>query len=140
MMQLKVIIHIKLQVETLSNKLGGYFSGKYKKMIIAINIGMLHNLLTYIVKNDLLSNLIHIIEDSKIFSSEGMEDIIYRSEDVRFISFLKEEIYTVKDGNIESEFYNNILSKVFTQSEENPFMLHSLKMMVIKGRTDIYQL
>lgn len=111
----------KTAVETLSNKLGGYFSGKYKKMIIAINIGMLHNLLTYIVKNDLLSNLIHIIEDSKIFSSEGMEDIIYRSEDVRFISFLKEEIYTVKDGNIESEFYNNILSKVFTQSEENPF-------------------
>lgn len=111
----------KTAVETLSNKLGGYFSGKYKKMIIAINIGMLHNLLTYLVKNDLLSNLIHIIEDSKIFSSEGMEDIIYRSEDVRFISFLKEEIYTVKDGNIESEFYNNILSKVFTQSEENPF-------------------
>lgn len=111
----------KTAVETLSNKLGGYFSGKYKKMIIAINIGMLHNLLTYLVKNDLLSNLIHIIEDSKIFSSEGMEDIIYRSEDVRFISFLKEEIYTVKDGNIESEFYNNILSKVFAQSEENPF-------------------
>lgn len=111
----------KTAVETLSNKLGGYFSGKYKKMIIAINIGMLHNLLTYLVKKDLLSNLIHIIEDSKIFSSEGMEDIIYRSEDVRFISFLKEEIYTVKDGNIESEFYNNILSKVFTQSEENPF-------------------
>lgn len=111
----------KTAVETLSNKLGGYFSGKYKKMIIAINIGMLHNLLTYLVNNDLLSNLIHIIEDSKIFSSEGMEDIIYRSEDVRFISFLKEEIYTVKDGNIESEFYNNILSKVFTQSEENPF-------------------
>lgn len=111
----------KTAVETLSNKLGGYFSGKYKKMIIAINIGMLHNLLTYLVKKDLLSNLIHIIEDSKIFSSEGMEDIIYRSEDVRFISFLKEEIYTVKDGNIESEFYNNILSKVFAQSEENPF-------------------
>lgn len=111
----------KTAVETLSNKLGGYFSGKYKKMIIAINIGMLHNLLTYLVNNDLLSNLIHIIEDSKIFSSEGMEDIIYRSEDVRFISFLKEEIYTVKDGNIESEFYNNILSKVFAQSEENPF-------------------
>lgn len=111
----------KTAVETLSNKLGGYFSGKYKKMIIAINIGMLHNLLTYLVNNDLLSNLIHIIEDSKIFSSEGMEDIIYRSEDVRFISFLKEEIYTVKDGNIESEFYNNILSKVFTHSEENPF-------------------
>lgn len=111
----------KTAVETLSNKLGGYFSGKYKKMIIAINIGMLHNLLTYLVKKDLLSNLIHIIENSKIFSSEGMEDIIYRSEDVRFISFLKEEIYTVKDGNIESEFYNNILSKVFTQSEENPF-------------------
>ncbi|UOB20894.1 DNA phosphorothioation-dependent restriction protein DptF [Macrococcus armenti] len=111
----------KTAVETLSNKLDGYFSGKYKKMIIAINIGMLHNLLTYLVNNDLLSNLIHIIEDSKIFSSEGMENIIYRSEDVRFISFLKEEIYTVKDGNIESEFYNNILSKVFTQSEENPF-------------------
>lgn len=111
----------KTAVETLSNKLGGYFSGKYKKMIIAINIGMLHNLLTYLVNNDLLSDLIHIIEDSKIFSSEGMEDIIYRSEDVRFISFLKEEIYTVKDGNIESEFYNNILSKVFAQSEENPF-------------------
>ncbi|STY78252.1 DNA phosphorothioation-dependent restriction protein DptF [Macrococcoides caseolyticum] len=111
----------KTAVETLINKLGGYFSGKYKKMIIAINIGMLHNLLTYLVNNDLLSDLIHIIEDSKIFSSEGMEDIIYRSEDVRFISFLKEEIYTVKDGNIESEFYNNILSKVFAQSEENPF-------------------
>lgn len=128
----------KTAVETLSNKLGGYFSGKYKKMIIAINIGMLHNLLTYLVNNDLLSDLIHIIEDSKIFSSEGMEDIIYRSEDVRFISFLKEEIYTVKDGNIESEFYNNILSKVFTQSEENPFYAAFVKDDSDKREEPIY--
>ena len=111
----------KTAVETLSNKLADYFNGKYNKLIVAINIGMLHNLLTYITNNNILNQLIFMIDQSKIFSSEGMNDIKYSQNDISFISFLKEKVYAVEDGSIESEFYNNILNKVFSKDEENPF-------------------
>lgn len=111
----------KTAVETLTEKLENYEKGELKKLIIAINIGMLHNFKEYLIEKDIKSEIIQTIETSNIFSTKGMENTLFESENITLVSFLNESNFQIKNQNVTSEFYNEVFKKIFQEDMSNPF-------------------
>lgn len=108
-------------VETLINKLKEYKRSINKKLVIAINIGMLHNLNEKIEGSNELRDLSELIEGSRIFSEEVSDINELNDEEVTVVSFLTEKPFIIKNGEVSSDFYNEIMKKIFSESESNPF-------------------
>ncbi|WP_039067880.1 DNA phosphorothioation-dependent restriction protein DptF [Staphylococcus shinii] len=111
----------KTAVETLTEKLENYEKGQLKKLIIAINIGMLHNFKEYLIKKDIKSEIIQTIEASNIFSTKGMENTLFESKNITLVSFLNESNFQIKNQKVVSEFYNEVFKKIFQEDMSNPF-------------------
>lgn len=112
----------KTAVETLSEKISEYNNSENKKLVLAINIGMLHNFASYLKNNNNSSAITDIIKESHIFSSEGMDNSVYRgNENITIVSFLNELPFVIEDGDLISDFYNKIMKKIFDETEHNPF-------------------
>lgn len=117
----------KTAVETLSEKLEAYQSGQLKKLIIAINIGMLNNLKEYLSQQNKNTEIIETIESSNIFSINGMSKTLYKSNDITLVSFLNERNFKVVNGSVVSDFCNGIFDKIFQEDMSNPFYSSFLK-------------
>lgn len=117
----------KTAVETLSEKLEAYQSGQLKKLIIAINIGMLNNLKEYLSQQNKNTEIIETIESSNIFSINGMSSTLYKSNDITLVSFLNERNFKVVNGSVVSDFCNGIFDKIFQEDMSNPFYSSFLK-------------
>lgn len=117
----------KTAVETLSEKLDDYQNGKLKKMIIAINIGMLNNFKDYLKEKNKNNDIIETIESSNIFSIDGMSQTLYEADDITLVSFLNENNFRVTNGNVISDFCNGIFDKIFLEDVCNPFYSSFLK-------------
>lgn len=117
----------KTAVETLSEKLEAYQRGQLKKIIIAINIGMLNNLKEYLSQQNKNTEIIETIESSNIFSINGMSNTLYKSNDITLVSFLNERNFTVVNGSVVSDFCNGIFDKIFQENMSNPFYSSFLK-------------
>lgn len=117
----------KTAVETLSEKLEAYQSGQLKKLIIAINIGMLNNLKEYLSQQNKNTEIIETIESSNIFSINGMSNTLYKSNDITLVSFLNERNFKVVNGSVVSDFCNGIFDKIFQEDMSNPFYSSFLK-------------
>lgn len=111
----------KTAVQTLAEKLENFESGKLNKLVIAINIGVLHNLKEYLKSENKSTKIIKTIESSNIFSTDGMNSTLYESENFSIVSFLNETNFEIIDGKIISNFYNSIFTKVFKKDLSNPF-------------------
>ncbi|MGN5882229.1 DNA phosphorothioation-dependent restriction protein DptF [Staphylococcus simulans] len=97
---------------------------KYKnedgKIIIAINIGMLHKLTESLSEISDISYLGEIIEETNIFS-ESTSDLNEKdNEEVSVVSFLSEKPFEIGENGIYSDFYNQVMDKVFKKELNNP--------------------
>lgn len=117
----------KTAVETLSEKLEAYQRGQLKKLIIAINIGMLNNLKEYLSQQNKNTEIIETIESSNIFSINGMSNTLYKSNDITLVSFLNERNFKVVNRSVVSDFCNGIFDKIFQEDMSNPFYSSFLK-------------
>lgn len=111
----------KTAVETLVEKLESYENGNLKKLIIAINIGMLHNFKEYLIANQKNSEIIKTIESSNIFSTNGMNNTLFESENITLVSFLNETNFEIENNQVVSQFYKEIFNKIFQEGSTNPF-------------------
>jgi len=129
----------KTAVETLANKLASFDNKEINKIVIAINIGMLHNLRKYLLEHKCYLKIIEAINQSNIFGTEGMSKSNFNENDVTVLSFLNESQFHIENGEIYSEFYNRIFEKICSANENNPFYQSFLKDDGFKRNEPIYQ-
>ncbi|PTJ00911.1 DNA phosphorothioation-dependent restriction protein DptF, partial [Staphylococcus succinus] len=65
--------------------------------------------------------IIQTIELSNIFSTNGMENTLFESENVTLVSFLNESNFEIENTKVISEFCDGIFNKIFIEDPSNPF-------------------
>lgn len=91
-----------------------------KKLILAINLGVLNNF----IESEKGANFLELkayVENSEIFSSFTKRCQYREGSPFQHGSFSDFHLYTLKGGEIQSEFLNQLFGKVFDQTDENPF-------------------
>lgn len=111
----------KTAVETLAEELREYNQKADKKIVMAINIGILLKLRDYLLEIEEGTEIVDIVKKSNILDYEGLKTTTYENDDVSIVSFLSESTYEVEDGKIYSKFYDEILDKIFNKDLKNPF-------------------
>lgn len=94
-----------------------------EKMIIAINIGMLHNFYSYLQEVNNLPMFRDFIDESKILNTLVESQTTFTSnsfENHSIVSFLDEQKLEIVDGNIKNSFYSELIYKIFSEHPENP--------------------
>lgn len=91
-----------------------------KKMILAINMGVLHNFI-YTHSNEEFKEFASFIEDSKMFTQELAPN--FTSEHFDMVSFGDYRPYQLTAEGPESSFYSELLNKIFKKTDKNPFYL-----------------
>ncbi len=108
-------------VETLASELENYHKEITKKLVIAINIGMLHNLKEFLVREQVEMDVINTIKNSDIFSTDGMKEELYEDNEITIVSFINEKTNEIYEGEIKNRFISDIFRKVFGETDQNPF-------------------
>ncbi|MBO0477194.1 DNA phosphorothioation-dependent restriction protein DptF [Vagococcus sp. DIV0080] len=90
-----------------------------KRIIIAINLGVLTNLYDYLNHIEEFDQLVSYIEKSGIISGKKREE--ENSDYFKTVSFLERKELTFKDGIVKNIFYEEVFRKVFSTSESNIF-------------------
>lgn len=91
-----------------------------KKLILAINLGVLNNFIES-EKGANFSRLKAYVESSEIFSSFIKRYEYREGSPFQHVSFSDFHLYTLKDGEIRTEYLNQLFEKVFDQTDANPF-------------------
>ncbi|WP_079180164.1 DNA phosphorothioation-dependent restriction protein DptF, partial [Mycobacterium tuberculosis] len=91
-----------------------------KKMILAINMGVLHNFI-HDHTNEEFKQLTSFIEESKIFTQDLTPN--FTSEYFDLVSFGDYHPYQLTADGPSSSFYGELINKIFSKSENNPFYL-----------------
>ena len=114
-------------IETLAEKLSPFNDENYckddgKRMIVAINLGTLNNFIDseksknfsalkeFVLSNDIISGFSH---------STGYKE----NSTFQYVSFADYQVFSLGENGPETEFLKHLISKVFTQSDKNPFYL-----------------
>lgn len=114
-------------IETLAEKLSPFNDENYckddgKRMIVAINLGTLNNFIDseqsknfsalkeFVLSNDIVSGFSH---------STGYKD----NSTFQYVSFADYQVFSLGENGTETAFLKQLISKVFIQSDENPFYL-----------------
>lgn len=111
-------------METLVKALEGFKDQNLKtynqKVILAINMGVLHNFV-YDPNNAEFKELASFIEKSEIFTPELTP--YFNSEHFDLVSFGDYHPYQLTAEGPTSNFYSELMNKIFMKSEKNPFYL-----------------
>ncbi|MFI2859252.1 DNA phosphorothioation-dependent restriction protein DptF [Paenibacillus sp. JSM ZJ436] len=111
-------------METLVKALEGYRDQNLKKsnqkVILAINMGVLHNFV-YDSNNTEFKQLGSFIDKSGIFTPELTP--YFTSEHFDLVSFGDYHPYQLTAEGPTSNFYSQLMKKIFMKSEKNPFYL-----------------
>ena len=91
-----------------------------KKLILAINLGVLNNFIES-EKGAYFSELKRYVESSEIFSSFTKQYEYREGSPFQHVSFSDYHLYTLKNGEIKTEYLNQLFEKVFDQTDDNPF-------------------
>src|SRR5699024_3839928 len=94
-----------------------------EKMIIAINIGMLHNFYSYLQEVNNLPTFRDFIDESKVLNTLVESQTTFSSnsfENHSIVSFLNEQKLEIVNGNIKHSFYSELIYKIFSEHPENP--------------------
>lgn len=115
-------------IETLINKLEMYNDRniKYgsKRLIIAINLGVITNLLYRLEQNDEFNELVNYLIGSGISNGEVQP---YDHEIFSNVSFFNQETFEVNENRVKSKFFLSMFNKVFSKDEGNLFYQAYLK-------------
>ena len=114
-------------IETLAEKLSpfndeNYYKDDGKRMIVAINLGTLNNFIDseksknfsalkeFVLANDTISGFSHSVgyKENSVF---------------QYVSFADYQVFSLGENGPETAFLKQLVSKVFIQSDENPFYL-----------------
>ena len=114
-------------IDTLADKLTDFDDEHYdnadgSKMIIAINLGTLNNFIES-AKGQSFTKLRKYVEENKILSSYAQETGYKDKSVFQHVSFADYQVFSLGENGPETEFLKHLISKVFTQSDENPFYL-----------------
>ncbi|GED28793.1 hypothetical protein BAG01nite_48950 [Brevibacillus agri] len=104
-----------------------------KKVILAINMGVLHNFITTEHQNVTFEAFRKFIDDSELFSQNVT--ISFSSEYFDLISFGDYHEYELTNEGATSQFYLSLLKKIFGKTEDNPFYLSYTKDLARNNRT-----
>ena len=107
-----------------------------EKLILAINLGILSNLMDdeYIKNN--YSKLYEILETVDIFDNSAKTTNITKNF-LTIINFTDYQLYEIDEGKASSDFILSLLNKVTDQSDKNPFYLAYKKDLKNKLNTPI---
>lgn len=90
-----------------------------EKIILAINLGVLHNFVNHEHKNATFSKLKEFVENSKLFSQNIVTN--FAVDQFNLFNFTDYHPYELTAGGPVSEFYQALLNKVFIERKDNPF-------------------
>lgn len=91
------------------------------KVILAINMGVLHNFISREHEDLTYHALNKFIKNSGLFSQ--VITTKYSEENFNLISFGDYHSFEITEKGPESNFFSTIISKIFSSTEENPFYL-----------------
>ncbi|AGY82892.1 DNA phosphorothioation-dependent restriction protein DptF [Carnobacterium inhibens] len=93
--------------------------GKENRLVVAINLGVLTNLIEELHSDGNFSLIIDYLKESQILSSRSLS----KKDDSNFkiISFTEQMNFQLIDGKVESDFYEEALRKIYSTSPDNPF-------------------
>jgi DNA phosphorothioation-dependent restriction protein DptF len=92
-----------------------------EKVILAINMGVLHNFINRKHKEYSYNTLKQFVEQSDLFSQNITT--YFSNETFDLLSFGDYHSYELTEKGVQSTFYSSLLEKVFNSSDENPFYL-----------------
>ncbi|KRF01152.1 DNA phosphorothioation-dependent restriction protein DptF [Paenibacillus sp. Soil766] len=92
-----------------------------KKVILAINLGVLHNFINLQHESVTFNRLKGFISNSGLFSQKIIT--WFSEEFFDLISFSDYRSYELTERGAESKFFSEILSRVFAEKSFNPFFL-----------------
>jgi DNA phosphorothioation-dependent restriction protein DptF len=112
-------------METLEEVLKDFSDNKFDesnaKVILAINMGVLHNFIYTDHKHYTYEKLKKFVESSNLFSQSITTH--FSSGDCDLLSFGDYHSYELTEKGPKSTFYTSLLEKVFSESSDNPFYL-----------------
>lgn len=112
-------------IDTLADKLTNFDDEYYdnadgSKMIIAINLGTLNNFIES-EKGKSFIKLRKYVEENDILSSYAQETGYKDNSVFQHVSFADYQVFSLSENGIQTVFLENLLEKVFSQNEDNPF-------------------
>lgn len=107
--------------EVLYNFSDEHIENSTDKVILAINMGVLHNFINTNHKEFTYNRLYNFVEQSDLFS----QNVITHFSDDTFdlLSFGDYHAYEITESGPKSSFYSSLFEKIFNTSNENPFYL-----------------
>ena len=109
-------------IETLVKKLDGFNDESIQngndKLIIAINLGVITNLLIRLKQGKIFNELVDYLEKSGIVNGEINQ---HKHEIFSNVSFVNQTMFEVNNSKIESDFFLSMFNKVFSREKGNPF-------------------
>ncbi|MEM5016868.1 DNA phosphorothioation-dependent restriction protein DptF [Metabacillus indicus] len=115
----------KNAMETLEEVLHNFSDEKINlsndKVILAINLGVLHNFINTKHSNYSYNHLKKFIEDSDLFSQKITT--YFGNDKFDLLSFSDFHSFELTETGPKSSFYSSLLEKIFNSSNDNPFYL-----------------
>lgn len=114
----------KTSMDTLNDVLDNFSDEKIEtsseKLILAINLGTLNNF----IDSDYgkrFTKLQKYVESKKILEKSIVENKFDSSSNIQFINFSDYNLYTLKDGKVQSKYIKELINKITNPSEINDF-------------------
>lgn len=114
----------KTSIDTLNDVLDNFSDEKIEtsteKLILAINLGTLNNF----IDSDYGKRFIKLqkyVENKKILEKSIVENKFDSSSNIQFINFSDYNLYTLKDGKVQSKYIKELINKITNPSEINDF-------------------
>ena len=114
----------KTSMDTLNDVLDNFSDEKIgtstEKLILAINLGTLNNFIDseYGKRFTVLQKY---VESKKILEKSIIENRFDSSSNIQFINFSDYNLYTLKDGKVQSKYIKELINKITNPSEVNDF-------------------
>ncbi|WP_059104432.1 DNA phosphorothioation-dependent restriction protein DptF [Shouchella shacheensis] len=123
--------------EVLSNFSDQNIDSSTERIILAINVGVLHNFLTYNFQELEFGKLKSFIDDSKVFSNIVMEN--NSDEHMHIVGFTDYKSYELSKKGFSSELFEGIIEHIFRKDKSNPFFRSYLKDLEVSQRLVIHE-
>lgn len=114
----------KTSMDTLNEVLDNFSDEKVEesneKFILAINLGTLNNFIDS-QYGERFSILKKFVQDKKILENSIVDSSFDESSSFQFVNFSDYHIFTLKDGNVQSNYIKSLITKITDSSDLNIF-------------------